>query len=146
MSQTYTFENGVLKIMEGDRVIVDQPHDPATGAPWTDAETALAWYGATQASSEATVETPQGSPVRRLISRLAYTARFTIDEHAAIMAATATDPMVAALMDRRSQALHIDLDYPEQRTGLDYLVSKGLLTAERVEAILSAPITVAELP
>ena len=39
-----TFIDGVLRVYEDDRLMIQQPHDPVTGQAWQSESHALAWW------------------------------------------------------------------------------------------------------
>jgi len=80
------------------------------------------------------------------MTRGGFRNRFTFAEKVAIKAAEATDPMLQVLADDQAQATFIDLTDPDTAAGLDLLIYKGLLTAERKAEILTAPVTEFEKP
>lgn len=80
------------------------------------------------------------------MTRGGFRNRLTFAEKVAIKAAEATDPMLQVLADDQSQATFIDLSDPSVTAGLDLLIYKGLITAERKDEILSAPVTDQERP
>lgn len=67
------------------------------------------------------------------LTRLAYMKRFTIREEAAIR--SANDPVVSVILARLDAATYVDLLDASVKEGLDYLVSKELLTQERADII-----------
>ncbi len=74
-------------------------------------------------------------PVR--LTRLDYMRRFTLAEEAGIRVAARTDPMIEVILGRLSAAEYVDVTDPETMAGVDYLVSQGLLTAERKAEVLA---------
>lgn len=77
------------------------------------------------------VEAKGLEPVR--YSRLEWFSRFTLAEHGAVIAST--DPIVRAIYDRTMAAEFIDPADPRTTEGLNYLVSVGIITAERASVI-----------
>lgn len=71
----------------------------------------------------------------RTLTKLQYLNRFDVVKLAAIYAATPSDPMLQVLDKKLSLAEEINLDDPNTIAGLNYLVSKGLITAEDEAAI-----------
>ncbi|BAW19124.1 hypothetical protein [Ralstonia phage RP31] len=138
MNYTFTYVNGVLTIQCNGVDTVVQPFDPNTQQPWADAATAEAW-----ATSE--IKNMQGT-LSRKITTLALVRRFTLAEHAGILAAAQTVPTVRAIYDRLMLAKFIDLEDPDVKAGMEFYVTQNLLTEDRVTAILSAPVTEQEQP
>lgn len=135
---TFQFIDGVLTILKDGVVTHYQPYDPNTQQPWADAAAAEAW-------AKAEIKSMQGV-LSRKITTLAFVRRFNIAEHAAIMAATGVDPVVRAIYERVVLAKFIDLEDPDVEQGLEYYVSKNLITEERLIEILTNPVVQGELP
>ncbi len=72
------------------------------------------------------------------ISTRAFMDRFTLQEHAGIKAASATDPVLSALIDYLMGGPTVYLSNPKLASALDYLVQQGLLTAARAVEIRGA--------
>lgn len=70
----------------------------------------------------------------RIITIAAFRRRLTTAEKVAIM--TSTDPVVKVLDEDLKVSSFVDLDFSELQQGLDYLISQGILTAERKTALL----------
>jgi len=75
-------------------------------------------------------------PVATTMTHLSFRKRFTFEERVAIEAAAVTDPAVRTVQKDFEAAQEIDLAYPDLITGIALLVSKGLLTQDRADAIL----------
>lgn len=100
---------------------------------------------------------PQAAPVARLITRLAFSRRFTADEEADIEiagldvpagnpAARKAQAEIRVATRRMSLAQHIDLDDAELRATVQAYEAAGLLGAGRALEILDAPVIDAERP
>lgn len=135
---TFQFVDGVLTISNNDVVVQNQPFDPRTQEPWADAATAEAW-----ATEE--IKNMNGS-LSRKITTLAFVRRFHIEEHAGIKMLIKTDPIAEAIYDRLMMAKFIDLEDPDVEGGLQYYVSKTVITEERLIEILTNPVMEIELP
>lgn len=61
---------------------------------------------------------------------------FTFEEQLAVVEATLTDPMVKLTYDRMLGASYFSYEDPQTKQGLDLLVTKGLLTEERMIEIV----------
>jgi hypothetical protein len=70
-------------------------------------------------------------PFSRKVTALAFKQRLTAAERIAIRAAATSDPVIADFLDLLSSASTVDLDHADTVSGVDYLVSTELLTAER---------------
>ena len=80
------------------------------------------------------------------ITRLAFRYRFTFAERVALESAADTDPTVRALLKDFDASSFIDLSSQATADGLAILAGNGLLSAERVEQILTAPVHALEVP
>ena len=94
-------------------------------------EEVLAAIEATQAA----LTTPPAVPPR-VITKLAFMNRFTMEELAAIYTAAKTEVMVEVFMDRLKLAEYVDVTDPHTRAGLQALAASGLMTEARVQEIL----------
>lgn len=81
-----------------------------------------------------------------IITKFAMVNRFTNDEYVGIVAATKTDVEVEAWFGKFSIATQVRLDNAIAIEGMDFLVSKGLLTKDRATQILTAPVQSSERP
>jgi hypothetical protein len=73
----------------------------------------------------------------RYITPREFHLRLTLAEQTAISAACISDPEVFMWRLAAAEAGRIDLQHPDTLTGLQLLVSKGLLTSERVTELLA---------
>jgi hypothetical protein len=80
------------------------------------------------------------------ITRLAFRYRLTDAEYVGILTAAKTDVSVAAWVETFNIVSQVNLNDPRTKSGLDMMVSKGLLTAERETEILTAPVQPDERP
>lgn len=84
---------------------------------------------------------PQVAPVLpNVITKLALLNRMTDIEFAGILTTAKTDANVEVWKTRFDVATNIDLDSDRTKSGFDMLVTKNLLTQERVTKILTDPI------
>lgn len=74
---------------------------------------------------------------RLRLSKLEFQKRFTFAELVAIETAAETDPAIRVLQKQQQMAEYIDVTDPTTRDGVLFLVSKGLLTQERADTILT---------
>lgn len=81
-----------------------------------------------------------------IITRLAFRYRLTDTEYVNILTAAKSDVQVAAWVETFNIVSQVNLNDPRTKSGLDMMVSKGLLTAERETEILTAPVTPDERP
>lgn len=111
-------------------------------APYTWAGTSYPWADATLYETNEVLPTPTG-PAYSLVEGMSWTAfdfvrRFTIQEHAAIVASA--DPLVQAFLNRltfaAAQNRMIHAQDLETSAGVGYLTSIGVLAAGRGAAIL----------
>lgn len=89
---------------------------------------------------------PVSDQADRRITRLAFLQRFTLTERLGIRAARTSDPMIDDFLIMTEAATFIDLSREDTTQALGYLMSKGLLTTERVASILSTDVKVIERP
>lgn len=90
---------------------------------------------------------PEPTPyVAPIITKLAFRFRLTDAEYVGILTAAKTDVEVAAWIETFNMVSQINLDDTRTKSGLDMMVSKGLLTVERETEILTAPIQTNERP
>ena len=75
-------------------------------------------------------------PVPKL-TRFQFVNRFTLEEMVAIESAADNDPEVRVFLRLLDVAEDIDLQNEKLLSGLNLLVSKGILTQERLEEVLS---------
>lgn len=103
------------------------------------------------------VDTPQDSAVRRVITRLAFRNRFTLPESIALEVAGLDNPestpeqrqgaaMIRVMQRMVSDATFIDLDDTDTKNMVMQLESMGLLAPGRALQILTSPITSGEQP
>lgn len=89
---------------------------------------------------------PAPPPPAPVITKLAMITRFTDAEYTGILAAAKTDVEVQGWLDRFYAANTINLDDYRTVSGMDLLVSKGLITQARANEILTAPVQNSERP
>ena len=76
-------------------------------------------------------------PVSPKLTRFQFINRFTFEEMVAIEEAASKDTEVRVVLRMLELAEEIDIQNDRLRAGIDLLVSKGLLTRERFDEILS---------
>lgn len=88
--------------------------------------------------------------VNRHITQLAYLERFTDEEAITIDLASIGNTVGAAMLRRMmakvQAATYIDLDSQQSIDGINALVTMGILTQERCDEILYAPVSEEERP
>lgn len=82
---------------------------------------------------------------RTIFSVREFRQRFSLDEQMAIRAASFTDMHVGLIYDEFLAAQFIDVTDPQTAAGIDLYINKGLLQADRRDALL-APATNQETP
>lgn len=92
----------------------------------------------------AVIQCPQDLPP--IITKLAFRYRMTDQEYVGILTAAKTDVEVAAWVETFNMVSQINLTDPRTRNGLVTLVAKGLLTEQRAEEIVNAPVQDNERP
>lgn len=81
-----------------------------------------------------------------IITKLAFRYRLTDAEYVGILAAAKTDVEVAAWIETFNMVSQVNLEDPRTASGLDMMVAKNLLTAEREAEILTTPVQDSERP
>lgn len=81
-----------------------------------------------------------------IITKLAMISRFTNEEYVGILVAKKTDVGVEAWYDAFYAATNVNLQDPRTINGIEFLVSKNLLTQERATQILTDPVQPNERP
>lgn len=79
------------------------------------------------------------------LSKLGFRNRFTFQEKVAIEEAAVSDAQVRVLLKDQDSATYIDVSRQDTIAGVNMLVGKQLLTAERAESILSTTILPTEI-
>lgn len=91
------------------------------------------------------------SPPKKLdpllrITRLAFRQRFTMAERVAIEQAAESDATIRTITKDQDAATYISLGDPNTTAALGLLRDASLITQERMDAILTAPVQDAERP
>lgn len=94
-------------------------------------EEVLAVISAEQAAQMPTAALPQ-----KVITKLAFMNRFTMEELAAIYTAAKTEVMVEVFLDKLKIAEEVNLADAQTIGGLQALAASGLLTEARVQEVL----------
>lgn len=79
--------------------------------------------------------TAPAAPRSRPIAAITFMRRFTMSEHAAVLALARSDDMVGVFLDRTRSGSMIAKSDEEVVAGLDYLVALGALTRARADEI-----------
>lgn len=85
-------------------------------------------------------------PSTWIITKLSMISRFTNAEYVGILSAKKTDVTVEAWYDAFYAASQINLRDPRCIDGVNFLVSKNLLTQARADEILTTPAKSDEIP
>jgi hypothetical protein len=83
---------------------------------------------------------PLAIPLYPPITRLAMIDRFSDAEYTGILAAAKTDVEVQGWLDRFNVSKNVNLKDERTVSGINLLVSKGLLTQGRADSILTDPV------
>ena len=78
----------------------------------------------------------EASPPQKVITKLAFMNRFTMEELAAIYTAAKTEVMVEVFLDKLKIAEEVNLAEAQTIGGLQALAASGLLTEARVQEVL----------
>lgn len=89
---------------------------------------------------------PDPPPLPPIITKVAMISRFTPEEYVGIVAATKTDVEVQAWYDLFQAATKVDLRDQRTIAGINSLATKNLITQERANEILNAPVQQNEIP
>jgi hypothetical protein len=132
-------------LIEGGVVatVVEQDDEPSIGGTWVDIAGQAVGPGY---SYDGETFTPPHAPPRVITKVAMLTGRLTQPEFVGILAAAKTDVAIEAWKYVFDSAGTIDLDSQNTRSGLALLVTKGLLTQARADAILGAPVQPNERP
>lgn len=84
--------------------------------------------------------TPTPGPIYAPITKLAMIDRFSDAEYTGILTAAKTDVEVQGWLDRFNVAKNVSLVDSRTISGMNLLVSKGLLTQARADSILNDPV------
>lgn len=79
-------------------------------------------------------------PPKRLISKLAFRQRITLEEKIAIYTAKKTNVILEVFLDDLAASQYVDLGRGDTRNGVLFLAQKGILTMKRALEILDNPI------
>lgn len=79
---------------------------------------------------------PKTNVTPRILTRLQFLEKFTIQERIAIREAAKTNPIVFDILELLNLATDIDLDNPTCIQSIQYFYSVGLLSSQRVTEIL----------
>jgi hypothetical protein len=85
-------------------------------------------------------------PPPPIITKIAMITRFSDAEYTGILSAAKTDVEVQGWLDRFYAANNINLQDSRTVAGMNMMVSKGLLTQPRADAILNDPVQPDERP
>jgi hypothetical protein len=89
---------------------------------------------------------PVDPPKPPVITKIAMITRFSDAEYTGILSAAKTDVEVQGWLDRFYAANNINLSDGRTIAGVNMMVSKGLLTQARADAILNDPVQPDERP
>jgi len=90
------------------------------------------------------MQCPQNLPP--IITKLSFRYRLTDQEYVNILTAAKTDVEVMAWIETFNMVSQVNLEDPRTNSGLQMMVAKNLLTEERVNEILTAPVQDSERP
>jgi hypothetical protein len=89
---------------------------------------------------------PPAPVLPNIITKVAFRFRMTDAEYAGVISAAKTDVEVAAWVETFNMVSQIGLNNQRTKDGVANLVSKNLLTQERADEILTAPVQDGERP
>lgn len=131
-------------LIEGNLVanVIEQENEPTIGGTWVDITGQHVGPGY---SYDGTNFFPP-APAPGIITKIAMLTRLTDAEYVGILAASKTDIQVEAWKVKFDATGTINLSDSRTIAGIDLLVSKGLLTQQRAEQVLTDPVQDSERP
>lgn len=87
-------------------------------------------------SAEQAAQAPAAPLPQKVITKLTFMNRFTMEELAAIYTAAKTEVMVEVFLDKLKLAEEVNLADSQTIAGLEALAASGLLTEARVQEVL----------
>ena len=136
---TVTVGNDTVRILrEGQTAYTAYPGYPTVIVGEGDEERMLPFPVSWAAAVDWAYNPPAepGDGLSTIMTHLAFRKRFTFAERTAIETAAVTDPEVRTVQKDFEAAQEIDLTYPDTIQGVGLLVTKGLLTQDRANAVL----------
>jgi hypothetical protein len=130
--KVFTLPDGTTVQPQDQFQIGDQKYPPFWLSSASDAEIAAA--GVTVKEVE---DPPPPPPPPLALAALDFRRLFTDAETVAITQASQTNPQLRIFMDDESSAGIVHMDDPEVTGGVASLISAGLLTQERANAVLA---------
>lgn len=134
LDETNTYTGQQEFLFDNDPV---NPKAVAVAPPELKEGEVAVWAGTWIIKTHKPSQTSNVSRASAKLTRLAFRNRFTFAEKVAIETAAETDAALRVLLKDQSEATYIDLTRADTQQGVQLLVSKGLLTAERASEILS---------
>jgi hypothetical protein len=131
-------------IVENGVVVNVAVSESALAANWVQSDVAQIGWTYNGSTFSPPAPTPDTKPP--IITRLAFRYRMTDAEYVGILTAAKTDVSVAAWVETFNIVSQVNLNDPRTKSGLDMMVSKGLLTSQRETEILTAPVQPDERP
>lgn len=115
------------------------------GVPYMDTDEVFPSEKAAVAWAEQEIEglvsfvplSPLSVPLKPVLTKWQFRSKFSFTERVAITSAAETDAGVKVIVDDLNVVDEVDLGDPAVASSLDYLISKGLLTEQRKQEILS---------
>lgn len=104
------------------------------------------WVSVNDEYKNGQFERPPSPAQKPIITKLAMINRFEDSEYVGILTAAKTDVEVEAWNNRFNAASYVDLSNQETIDGMNFLVSKNLITAARANEILTTPVSSDEVP
>lgn len=128
-------------LIENDKVanVVEQDESPSIGGHWVDITGQHVGPGFTYSDGQFAYD--DDNKKSRIITKVAMlTKRMRASEFVGILTAAKTDPAIEAWKYVFDAATQVDLDSDNTKNGLALFVSKGLITQQRADEILHAPV------
>lgn len=126
----YAVHDKTGRLVSTGTVIADPLPDGLTAVPLGDDAPTGEWDAAQKVFVPLPVEKAALEPIDLL-------RRFTFGEEVAIRTAAKSDVGIEVFLARLAAAKIVRLDHPDTIGGLQYLVAKGLISAERAAEVLA---------
>lgn len=108
---------------------------------YQDGEYTVTEYASGRVERRLPVSTPQATPTKRLLTRLAFRNRFTPAEKAALYTAAESSIQIKIYLDDLAAATFVDPERPDTIAGVQALEAATIIGPGRAAEILGAPIT-----
>lgn len=112
---------------------------------YQDGEYTVTEYASGRVERRLPASTPQATPIKRVLTRLAFRNRFTPAEKVALYTAAESSVQIKIYLDDLAAATFVDPERPDTIAGVQALETAGVIGAGRAAEILTAPVTDEEM-